>query len=525
VSISLRAVATAGLAAALASGLASAPAGSAPAAGGAARIAVLAREAGPPARAPLDFAIQDDSELLDHPGRLDSTMAELQDLGFTHVRLSAHWDQLAPDPGAARRPAGFRAASPGAYDQEKWRSLDRAVVAAERHGLQPMVDVAFFAPRWATRGHRPGEARPRNRIDAREFSDFAVAVARRYSGRFAVSARAPSALPVVRYLTLWNEPNLAVFWTPQRRVSPSGAVALDSPHAYRRLIERAYAAVKRVRPDSIVLTGAVAAGPTWSPTARKAGIPAMRFLRELACVDDALRPLRTADCRGFRPVPGDGLSVHPYVLGSPPDHRPSGDRVDNLTMGNLDTLTRLLGRLAARGRIAPALQDVYVTEFGYLTADGDPAATRPLRTPFPTIAPERQAAWETWAHELAWDNPRVRMFSRFLIRDTLCLASSEAECIDWPSGFRYASGAPKPAYDALQASLFAHRLAGGEVRLFGRLGAAAFRGTAAVEYLDGSQWQPVRREDVRSFTGGGADGIFAMRLRRLPAQDFRIGTP
>jgi hypothetical protein len=524
VSISLRAVATAGLVIAATSGLASATAGSAAVAGGSARISTLAREAGAPSRAPLEFAIQDDSELLGHPGRLDSNMAELQRLGFTHVRLSAHWAQLAPDAGSARRPAGFRAASPGAYDQEKWRALDRAVAAAERHGLQPMVDVAFFAPRWATRGHAPGEARPRNRIDAREFSDFAVAVARRYSGRFAVSPRSSPALPVVRYLTLWNEPNLAVFWTPQRRVSRRGAIALDSPHAYRRLIQRAYAAVKRVRPDSIVLTGAVAAGPQWSPTARKAGIPAMRFLREMACVDDALRPLRTPDCRGFRAVPGDGLSVHPYDLGSPPDHRPSGDRVDTLTMGNLDTLTTLLGRLAARGRIAPALQGVYVTEFGYLTVDDDPAATRPLRTPFPTIAPDRQAAWETWAHELAWRNPRVRMFSRFLVRDTLCVDHAAAECIDWPSGFRYASGAPKPAYDALQAALFAHRLPGGEFRIFGRLGVQSLRAGAALEYFDGREWRPVLREDVRSFAGGGTDGIFAMHLRRLPTQDFRITT-
>jgi hypothetical protein len=117
------------------------------------------------------------------------------------------------------------------------------------------------------------------------------------------------------------------------------------------------------------------------------------------------------------------------------------------------------------------------------------------------------------------------MFARFLIRDTLCLEQSEAACIDWPSGFRYASGAPKPAYGALQASLFAHRLRGGEFRVFGRLGAVAFRGAAAVEYLDGDQWRPVRRENVSAFTGGGADGIFSMRLRRLPAQDFRIGTP
>jgi hypothetical protein len=490
-----------------------------------ARIAALARDAGPPARAPLAFAIQDDPELLEHPARLDATLEELGGLGFTHVRLSAHWDQLTRDPRSDGRPAGFAAASPGAYEQEKWHALDRAVAAAQRHGLVTMVDVAFFAPRWATRGGVPGDPRPRNRIDARQFADFAVAVARRYSGRFGVTPHAPAPLPRVDVFTLWNEPNLAVFWTPQRRPGPRGSMLLDSPHAYRRLIERAYAAVKRVRPDATVLTGGIAAGPQWDPRARKAGIPAMRFLRELACVDDALRPLRTADCRGFRRVPGDGLSVHPYALGAPPDHRPVGDRVDTLTMGNLDRLTRLLDDLAARGRIAPALRDVYVTEFGYLTGDEDPEASRPLRTPFPRIPPGRQAVWETWAHELAWRNPRVRMFSRFLVRDTLCVTGAGAECIDWPSGFRYASGAPKPAYAALQAALYAHSLRGGEVELFGRVGNPALRGAAAVEYSDGAQWRPVRREDVHAFSGGGPDGLFSLRLHGAPLRAFRIVAP
>ena len=71
---------------------------------GAAPIASLARDAGAPARQGLEFAIQDDAEFLSHPERLDATLAEVRELGFTHVRLSAHWNQLTRAPGRDGRP-------------------------------------------------------------------------------------------------------------------------------------------------------------------------------------------------------------------------------------------------------------------------------------------------------------------------------------------------------------------------------------------------------------------------------------
>src|SRR4051794_5799811 len=178
----------------------------APADEGAAPIASLARDAGPPARQGLGFAIQDDAEFLGHPERLDATLAEVRELGFTHVRLSAHWNQLTREPDATSRPQ-FDAASPGAYEQDKWQPLDRAVTAATRQGLAVMIDVAFFAPRWATSGADQFGSRPRYRIDRRDFADFAVAIAERYSGRFAANPDDAEALPRVSLFTLWNEPN------------------------------------------------------------------------------------------------------------------------------------------------------------------------------------------------------------------------------------------------------------------------------------------------------------------------------
>jgi hypothetical protein len=486
-------------------------------------ITSLARAAGFPARQPLQFAIQDDPEFLNHPERLDATLAEVRELGFTHVRLSAHWKELTRDPDATSRP-DFAAASPGSYEQWKWTALDRAVTAATRHGLGVMVDVAFYAPRWATSGPDQFGPRPRYRIDRRAFSDFAVAIAQRYSGRFAPSPNDSQALPRVSLFTLWNEPNLAVFWTPQRRVLRGGRIALDSPHAYRRLVQMAYAGVKRARPDAGVLVGGLASGQAWRPRARQAGIPAMRFLREMACVDARLRPLHTPDCRDFRPVPGDGLAAHPYSLGHPPYFRPRGDRVDTLTMGNLDTLALLLRRLAARGRIAPGLQNIYLTEFGYLTPDA-PDQTGDHFNPFPRISPELQAVWETWAHELAWRTSQVRMFSHFLVRDTPCVLGSGVECLDWPSGFLYSDGEAKPSRSALSAGLLVRPAAQGDLAVWGRLGDPGMRNSGVLEYDAGGEWRAVPSEGIRDFKGGGADGIFALHLRGLPADGLRIAVP
>ena len=484
-------------------------------------VSQLAGASPPDARSPLAFVIQDDPRLLGHPASLDDDLAEARSLGFTHVRVTAHWNQLTQDPDATTRP-DFNAADPAAYPRDAWSDLDHLVRAADAHGLEVMIDIGFFAPRWATHGSPRGDPRPRNLIDPIAFRDFALAVVRRYSGEFRPSAGSP-VLPRVSLFELYNEPNLPVFWTPQRAGRGRG-VRLVAPAAYRRLVATTYPAIKSVRADATVLVGDLAAGPPWYPRARRAGVPALRFLRELACVDLALRPLHTAQCRGFHPLLGDGLAVHPYALSGSPARRPTGNRVDTLTMGNIDVLAGLLQELAARGRIAPALQDIYVTEFGYLTRPVEPDAA-PLRTPFPTVSPQYQSAWELVAHQLAWNQPQVRMFAHFLIRDTICTSGGDPFCIDWSSGYRSARGTPKPLFDALHAGLLTSRLSDGGTAVWARLGSVHARNSAVLEYRQaGGAWQAVEPGDVRSFAGDGPDGIVSLTLWPLGADEFRLDT-
>src|SRR5215218_9532546 len=76
---------------------------------GGAPIATLAGAGG--VRPPLAIAIQGEAPSLGHLERLDENLAEARALGFTHVRVSAHWDQLTREPDADLRP-DFAAASP-----------------------------------------------------------------------------------------------------------------------------------------------------------------------------------------------------------------------------------------------------------------------------------------------------------------------------------------------------------------------------------------------------------------------------
>ena len=239
------------------------------------------------------MVVQDDAELLfAGPARAKRAMDLLDRSGVRAVRLTASWSQLAPRARSATKPR-FDARDPGEYRAKGWAPIDRAVRLASDRGMAAMIDIAFWAPVWATAGDR--SERPRAGIDPREYAGFARAVTRRYGDD-------------VHTFTLWNEPNHPGFLAPQRR-----ARRAVSPHLYRRMVAAAHPAVKDEQPDAVVLVGGLAAH------GRAGGVPPLEFLRDLACVDRRLRPVETGECADFRPIPGDGFAHHPYSTRTRPD--------------------------------------------------------------------------------------------------------------------------------------------------------------------------------------------------------------
>ena len=399
-------------------------------------VALLTSRGGVTPPAPARVTILQDDAIFLHgtPAAVDAAMAQLQSLGVDWVRLTAQWSVLAPQPAAAARPS-FDARDPNAYPPHVWDFLDRAVVLAQRHGMRADIDIAFWAPRWATSRAVLPPARQRWGIDPRAYADFATAVARRYSGHF-------HGLPAAAAFTIWNEPNLGVFFLPQwRRAGDGWEVA--SADSYREMLYAAVPAIAQEAPDAVVLIGATAAGGTIAGRRPAAEVAPLRFLRELACVDDRLSPLRTGACAHFRPLPGDGWAHHPYSNERPPTQ---GDpRPDTVALSDLGRLTGLLARLHALGRTERAL-GTWITEFGYETNPPDPTRH---------VTPAQQAAWLPEARSLAYGNPAVRSFAQFQLRDLPARpgATAAQRWGDYQTGLLYSDGAPKPAFDAFRRAL------------------------------------------------------------------------
>ena len=454
----------------------------------------LAGERGAPA-----LVVQDDAELLYQSAeRVSAALDLLDQAGVRAVRLTAGWSVLAPRPRAARPPR-FHSTDPSAYDAAGWARLDRAVRGARERGMAVIIDVAFWAPVWATAGD--ASKRPRVGVDPARLARFATAVARRYDGDFEPPGGG-GRLPAVRAFTIWNEPNLPDFLGPQWR-DPATRRLPASPHLYRHMVAAAYPAIKAVQPRSTVLVGGLAAYG-------RAGVPPLRFVRELACVDAQLRPLGRPECAGFRRVPGDGFAYHPYSTRTFPNHAERTATGDDAPLARLGELSRLLDALVAGGRLDPRLRDVYLTEYGYETNPPDPGA------PFD---PGRAARMSSWAEALAARVPAVRTVAQFLVRDLPGRAGAQREggLSDWQSGFVFLDGRPKPLAAALPAPLHAERAPGGAVRLWGRVRPGRGRRPVRIEAI-----VPGRRARV-AFRGETDErGILEHTLRARSGTLFRI---
>lgn len=382
----------------------------------------------------METVMQDDAQLLYEPAIARRAVRRMADLGVDRVRITASWSALAPGTTSKRRPR-FDAADSGAYPPEPFERLDRAVREVRAAGMDVMIDVAFFAPRWSVERPSAREGRHVFRPSVKEFALFTRAVADRYGGGFRdPQGRRGATLPAVRLWTTWNEPNHAAFLQPQwKRVGRRRVPA--APHYYRRMHNAAYDQIKAVSPGNRVLIGGLA---SFSRPGKRttSNLGPLRFTRELACVDSQLRPLRRRDCRGFRPLRADGFAHHPYSMDTDPDDRNlSKDRVQ---IGELDRLTSLLTQLHGIGRLEAPL-DLYLTEYGYETNPPDPAGR----------SPEEHARFLGHATYLGWTSANVRMFPQFLLQDigptAGQAAGSRAQWSDYQTGLYHHDGPPKRA--------------------------------------------------------------------------------
>jgi hypothetical protein len=561
----LHAVPLALVVALLAAALAAAPATVAPAPAAAAKPpkpkATLAKAKPAVVTRGLETVLQDDGNFIFRPAaEVQAAVARAKALGVDTIRLTAGWSSLTRDVDQPVKPAGFDARDPAAYEHSRWRALDTAVRAIRAAGLRPLIDIGFWAPRWAASDPGP---RARANVDAQAYADFAVAVALRYSGGFApppdppgapppaptedqsfiqsilqplipfplpelpdplppprgerafgagaAQAAAPAGrLPSVSDFILWNEPNHQGLLLPQWDADGRTPA---SPRVYRAMLRAGYAAVKSVRKRARVLIG-----NTSSTGGAQRGIGAvapLEFLRELACVDRRLKPRTTGDCAGFTVLPGDGWAHHPYSQNERPSRvsKPPLE-LDHLRIADLPALATTLDILVKMGRLAPANRNIHLTEFGYET---QPVMGRP------TIDELTQARWLTWAEYLADKVPTVRSFAQFLLRDQppapVRVSTSAARPFgQYSTGLLVADGKDKIAARTFLAGLHAQLRSKGRVLLYGRLRLGAGIQTVTVQrQRPRGTWQ---RIDTLKIDGRSA---FTRTIPHIAGAQYRLG--
>jgi glutathione S-transferase len=155
-----------------------------------------------------------------------------RDLGVGIWQDRVNWSVVAPT-----RPADPRDPLDPAY---RWPAgLDDAIAEGRRFGIQTSL-VLTEAPRWAS-GHSNPSWAPRKPSD---FADFAYAASARY--------------PSVRHWMIWSEPTRAVNFMPlihEKRDRPLTRRMKKGPHTYARILDAAYAALKRRSRRNIVIGG------------------------------------------------------------------------------------------------------------------------------------------------------------------------------------------------------------------------------------------------------------------------------
>ncbi len=414
---------------------------------------------------------QDDIRLLAEPG---PTLLQIRELGGRVVRVSIHWNIVAP----FKRPASFNQANPAAYPG--WGIYDEIVKDARQDGIVIDFSVGGPAPNWATGGGQPapggnGGWEP----SATDFKQFVQAVGTRYSGTYDPTlgksvANDPNDLPRVSFWELWNEPNFGGDLAPQAN---RNSTVLTAPAMYRSLLDAGWSALQSTSHgrDTIVIGNLDARGASGPPGKNAPqGYPGyfgatkpLQFVRALYCVTSSYKELRggaaaAAGCpttagasRHFRAAhPGlfqaSGFATHPYPVNLPPTEASSTDPdyTEFSELGRFAGVLDRLQRIYGSGKRFP----IYNNEYGYITNPPNRSLT-PLNPNGQFVSPSTAAYYINWAEYLSWRNPRVASTMQYLLYDPNPRLAPEYG--GFASGVILYNGAVrKPGYDAYRLPLF-----------------------------------------------------------------------
>ena len=354
-----------------------------------------------------------------NPSSRASALNQISGFGVGALRVILYWQDVAPTPAASRAPS-FNQADPNAYN---WATYDAIIDGARAKGLRVLLTVSGPVPRWATLARRDRVTHP----DPARFGLFMQAVAKHYASR-------------IPMFSIWNEPNHPDFLKPQYfRGKPA------SGEWYRKLFLAGYhGLVKGGIAHPQVLMGETA------PVGTGHDLAPLTFMRQALCLNASYH--HTSRCAK---LPVAGYAHHAYTKAAGPYYVPPGR--NDVTIGVLSRLTSALDRAGRAGAI-PRNLPVYLTEFGIQS----------VPDPIYGVSQQRQAEFQAISERIAYNNPRVKWFSQYLLRDDTHKTTGPvfARYPGFESGLRFANGKPKLSLRAFPVPLSALRT-GGRVSLWG----------------------------------------------------------
>ena len=357
-------------------------------------ICVLAMPVSASASNHMLLGLFDDAVTLDPEA---NNFPVLSSLHVQVVRMSLIWGGRG---GVAnKQPAHPADPTDPAYD---WSRYDQAVERANDAGVQLLLTIVG-TPGWANGGQSPVVAP----TSSASLQAFAYAAAQRYSGTF-LNTQTGRVLPRVSKWLAWNEPNNPVFLQPQfAKVDNKWKMA--APAAYAQICNAVYAGIHLAGGPEQVACGATAPRGSNAPSSSRPSISPLAFLR--AAKADGLKTF-------------DAWAHHPYY-GIPFEKPSTRGRGSAIELGNINELVNTVTRLYGD-------KPIWITEYGYQTKPPDP---------YFGVSWAKQAAYVKQAYKIAKANPRIDLFTWFLLRDNPSIGG-------WQSGLETVDGKKKPSYDA-----------------------------------------------------------------------------
>ena len=299
----------------------------------------------------------------------------------TIMRLLVQWNLV-----ARNRPSSPTDPFDSAYNFD---DIDEAVRAAQENDQEVILTLSG-TPRWANGGKNPNVMPTR----VADFGNFARAIASRYSGRF-------DGYPFVRFFSIWNEPNLQLFLSPQFNAQGKSV----APANYAKLAASAYAGIKAGSRQAQVSIGETSARGSDKATGLRPTHTPGKFAELVAKANPRLR--------------FDAWSHHPYPFNpnSPPTQRV---KWPNVSLALLPRFNVELKRWFKRTSVP-----IWITEYGHQTSPEDS-----LGIPY-----AKQAAYIRQSMAIASRYPFVSMFIWFVYQDD--------QGQPWESGIYTRNGTPK----------------------------------------------------------------------------------